>query len=304
MRNEWIGTDFYSVLGVQRNASAKDIKKAYRKLAQQLHPDTNAGDEAAETRFKEVSEAYDVLGDEQKKAEYDKLLRLGPVGGGVGGSPRTGSVSFEDLFRQTGAGDASFDVMGGIGDLFGGGRPRNRPGNDITTTIGISFHEGISGTTKKINVDGETIKVRLPKGTEDGTKLRLRSKGGHGSTESSPRGDLYVTVQVGSHPVFERRGLDLLLTAPITFVEATLGAKITVPTLEGKVTLRIPAGTQNGKTFSVKGRGVTPEKGDPGNLLVSVEVVIPTSITPEQRSLLEKFQDNDEGPNPREHLGV
>ncbi len=304
MRKEWIGTDFYSVLGVQRTASAKEIKKAYRKLAQEFHPDTNAGDDAAETRFKEVSEAYEVLGDDKKRAEYDQLQRMGPTAGGFGGPTRSGTTSFEDLFHQTGAGGASFDVMGGLGDLFGGGRPRNRPGQDVTTSIAISFHEGISGTTKQINVGGEMIKVRLPKGTEDGTKLRLRGKGGRGSTSSSPRGDLYVTVQVGSHPIFERRGLDLLLTAPITFVEATLGAKITVPTLDGKVTLKIPAGTQPGRTFSVKGRGVDPEKGDPGNLLVTVEVVIPTKITPEQRALLEKFQDNDEGPNPREHLGV
>lgn len=304
MRKEWIGTDYYSVLGVSRDASAKSIKKAYRKLAQELHPDTNTGDKAAESRFKEVSEAYDVIGDNKKRPEYDKLQRLGPMGGGFAGRGRSGSVTFEDLYQSTGAGSGSFDMLGGLGDLFGGGRPRNRPGHDISTSLAISFHEGISGTTKEISIDGERIKVRFPKGTVDGAKLRLRGKGGYGSSPSSPRGDLYVDVQVGSHPIFDRHGIDLLVNAPITFVEATLGANITVPTLDGKVTLKIPPATQTGKIFSVKGRGVIPEKGDPGNLLVTVTVVIPADVTAEQQALLKKFADNNDGPGPREHLGV
>jgi molecular chaperone DnaJ len=209
-------------------------------------------------------------------------------------------VRVEDLFSNTGG--SPFDLLGGIGDLFGSVTRRPRAGRDVTADLTLSFHEAIAGSTRQITVDGKLIKVKIPRGVADRARIRLRGKGGPGS-QGGPAGDLYVTVHVVDHPVFSRKGRNLGITVPITFVEAALGAEIDVPTLDGKVRLRVPAGTPSGKTFRVSGRGVETDKGT-GDLLVTVEVTVPSSLSDEQRALLEKLRDNDPDDNPRAHLGV
>ena len=303
MRKEWLETDYYSVLGVPKDASQKDIKKAFRKLARDYHPDANEGDAGAETRFKQVNEAYEVLGDTETRKEYDHARDMGFFVGGPGGAQQR--VRVEDLFGGAGVGGGSpFDVFSGqrLSDLFG--QPMNRPhaGRDIAAELNLSFHEAISGVTKRVNIDGNTVRVKIPKGVDDGARIRLKGKGGPG-TRGGPRGDAYVTVHVADHPVFARSGRNLGITVPITFVEAALGAEIDVPTLEGSVRLRIPAGTPTGKTFRVTGRGVETTKAR-GDLLVTVDVTVPTVLSDEQAALLEKFRDNGPEDNPRAHLGV
>jgi molecular chaperone DnaJ len=298
VRKEWLETDYYSVLGVGKDASEKDIKRAYRKLAQQYHPDTNAGDATAEARFKEVNEAYDVLGDADTRKEYDHMREVGYFVGGPGGGQQY--VRVEDLFQ--GGGGSPFDLFGGLTDLFGQSRSRSRPGRDLSTELRLSFHEAISGVTKTLDVNGQTIKVKIPQGVADGARIRVAGKGSPGSGGGAS-GDLFVTVRVAPHPLFERSGSNLGISVPVTFVEAALGAEVAVPTLDGKVTLRIPPGTPTGKTFRVSGRGVPTSKGT-GDLLVTIEVAVPRTLTDEQRELLEKFRDNGPDDNPRSHLGV
>lgn len=304
MRKEWLERDYYKTLEVSKDASEKDIKKAFRKLAQQYHPDANPGDATAEARFKDINEAYDVIGDAEARAEYDKVRDMGYFVGGPGGPGGQQYVRVEDLFGGAG-GESPFDLFGGLGDLFGRqAGPRHTPGRDLTTEIGLTFHQSVSGVTRELSISGKTVKVKIPQGVTDGTRIRVKGKGEPGANGGAP-GDLYVLVNVAAHPLFERSGkLDLRLTAPITFVEAALGADITVPTLDGSVKLRVPAGTANGRTFRVAGRGVSDGKGNAGDLFVTVEVVVPKDLTEEQKSLLEKFRDNGPEANPRAHLGV
>lgn len=303
MRKEWLERNYYEILGVEKDASDKAIKKAFRTLAQQNHPDANQGDATAETRFKDINEAYGVLGDEETRAEYDKVRDMGYfVGGqGQGGQPY---VRVEDLLGGM-QGSSQFDLFSGLSDIFGRqSAPRRTPGQDLTTRVGLTFHQAISGVTQQLSINGHTVKVKIPQGVADGTRIRVKGKGGPG-TNGGPPGDLLVTVNVASHPLFERSGKsDMRLVAPITFVEATLGADISVPTLESTVKLRIPPGTAHGKTFRVAGRGVTDAKGTAGDLLVTVEITVPIELTDEQRDLLEKFRDNGPEESPRAHLGV
>ncbi len=302
MRKEWLETDYYAVLGVQSDASEKEIKKAYRKLAQQYHPDTNAGDAAAESRFKEVSEAYEVIGDAEVRKEYDHIREMGYFVGGPGGGQQY--VRVEDLMGGARTGGSPFDLLGGLGDLFGrqvGSRPR--PGDDLTAEMHLSFHDAVSGTTRQLSVNGQTVKVKIPKGVGDGARIRVRGKGGPGRNGGAA-GDLYVKVRVADHPIFGRNGRHLTIEVPITFIEATLGAEIDVPTLDGKVRLRIPAGTQTGKTFRVRDRGVEDAKGESGDLLVTVAVTVPEQLSEEGRDLLQQFRLKNPHDNPRSHLGV
>ncbi len=299
MRKEWLERDYYAVLGVDKRATDAEIKKAYRKLAQQYHPDTNKGDETAEARFKEISEAYSVIGDPEERKEYDHVREMGQFVGTPGGGSQY--VRVEDLM---GSGGSPFDLFGGLTDLFGrqAQQPRSAAGSDIAADLTLSFHEAVSGVTKQLNVGGQTVKVKIPKGVADGARIRVRGKGAPGFG-GGPAGDLIVTVHTGSHPVFGRSGNNLLIDVPITFAEAALGADIAVPTLDGKVRLRIPPGTQSGKTFRVSGKGVESAKKT-GDLLVTVEVVVPEDLTDEQRNLIEKLRDNSPGDDPRTHLGV
>ena len=227
------------------------------------------------------------------------MREVGYFVGGPGGAQQY--VRVEDLF--SGGGGSPFDVFGGLSDLFGGqGRARSASRSRSLAEVPLTFHEAVSGATKAMTINGKRIKVKIPQGVADGARIRVSGKGSPGSG-GGPAGDLYVTVNVAPHPVFARSGSNLGLTVPITFVEASLGAEVSVPTLDGKVTLRIPPGTPNGKTFRVSGKGVTTAKGT-GDLLVTVEVAVPKTLTDEQRRLLEKFRDNSPNDDPRAHLGV
>ena len=267
--------DFYAILGVEKKASGDEIKKKYRSLARELHPDKTRGDDALEEEFKAVSEAYDILSDSKKRAEYDEARSLferggfrGPTGGQSGGD-------FSDLF----GGGSPNDIFA---NLFGGGGIRRGPrkGQDLQTESTITFKEAIIGTTLGLKLPGDdgrtqTITARVPAGVNDGAKIRVKGKGAPG--EAGP-GDLFILLHVKPHPIFSRKAENLLLTLPVTFVEATLGADIKVPTLDGEeVTVRLAPGTPNGRTLRVKGRGIT--KGTTvGDLLVTIEVQVPQRV--------------------------
>jgi molecular chaperone DnaJ len=267
--------DFYKVLGVDKKASADEIKKKYRSLARDLHPDKNQGDAAREEKFKAVSEAYDILSDSKKRAEYDEARAMFERGGfraPTGGNFQGGD--FSDLF---GGGNPQ-DIFA---NLFGGGVRRGpRKGADLQTDATITFKESVFGTTLdlKLNIDGsgsQTISARVPAGVNDGAKIRVKGKGAPG--EAGP-GDLFIELQVKPHAVFSRKGENLLLTLPVTFAEAALGADLKVPTLSGDdVTVRLAAGTPTGRVLRVKGRGV--KKGAVvGDLLITIEVQVPRRV--------------------------
>ena len=364
-QREWLDKDYYKVLGVPSDATDKEITRAYRKLAKQYHPDANPG---SEDRFKEISGAYDVLGDAEKRKEYDEIRRLGAGGlrGGFGG-PGGATFRVEDL------GDLG-DLLGGLGGVFGGRRGRGsgpRRGADLETELHLSFEDAVRGVTTSVNVAGEArcgtcggsgaapgtspvtcpachgtgaladnqglfslsricptcggrgtvveqpcgtchgsgvtrrtreVKVRIPAGVEDGQRIRVKGRGAPGQA-NGPSGDLYVITHVGSHAFFGRRAKNLTLNVPVTFTEAALGTTITVPTLDDPVTLRVPPGTTSGQTFRVKGRGVPGAGRRGGDLLVTVEVVVPKKLNQAQRAAVEALaRVSDEA--PRGYLGV
>lgn len=299
-QREWLDKDYYKVLGVSSDASAKEITQAYRKLARKFHPDAEGGDE---TKFKEVSAAYDVLGDADKRREYDEVRRLGPMAGGFAGAPGGGDGAFrinvEDLSDVGGLGDLLGGLFGrGAGTRTGGVRPI--PGADVETALSIGFDDAVHGVTTDVHVEGRTVKVRIPQGVGNGQRIRLRGKGREGRN-GGPPGDLFVVVQVAPHEVFGRERNDLTLTLPITFAEAVLGANVRVPTLDDdSVTLKIPAGTRSGRTFRVRDRGIRTGKGV-GDLLVTVEVAVPTEVTEPQREAIETLEKTL-GQRPRSHL--
>jgi len=264
--------DYYAILGVDKKADGATIKKKYRQLARELHPDKTKGDKKLEDRFKEVSEAYDILSDDKKRAEYDQAREMFKSG-----AFRQGANQF--------SGDFS-DLFNGGGDIFSqifGGRRGPRKGADIQASITISFRDSIFG--KEVDIK-PNLTVRIPTGINDGGKVRVKGRGEPG--EAGP-GDLYVIVNVVAHPIFSRKGENIHLTVPVTFTEAALGADIPVPTLEGdEVKLRIAPGTANGKTFRVKGRGV--KKGvNAGDLIVSIEVQVPQRVDGSAKKALEDF---------------
>jgi molecular chaperone DnaJ len=281
--------DFYAILGVDKKAGADEIKKKYRSLARELHPDKTKGDDALEEKFKAVSEAYDILSDPKKRAEYDEarsLFERGGFRGPMGGQGQGGD--FSDLF----GGGSPNDIFA---NLFGGGGVRRGPrkGQDLQTESTITFKESVFGTTLelKLSTDGgkpQTITARVPAGVNDGAKIRVKGKGAPG--EAGP-GDLFILLHVKPHPVFSRKAENILLTLPVTFVEATLGADIKVPTLDGEeVTVRIAPGTPNGRTLRVKGRGI--EKGSiTGDLLATIDVQVPQKIEGEASEALKKFAE-------------
>lgn len=380
-QREWFEKDYYKVLGVAEKATPKDITRAYRKLAREFHPDANPGNDAAEERFKEVSAAYDVVGDETKRKEYDEVRHMGPAAGGFG--PSRGGAGGGGF----GPGAGGFNYEGGdisdlLGGLFGGGRgarggrgaQRGRGpqrGADLEAELHLPFREAFAGVTTTLHITSDMpcetcrgsgakpgtapsacsrcggrgavddnqgmfsfstpctacggagtvitdpcptcrgagierrpreVKVRIPAGVDDGQRIRLKGRGGAGRN-GGPIGDLFVVVHVSPDPVFGRSGRNLTMTVPVSFAEATLGTKLTVPTLDGaNVTLKIPPGTPSGQVFRVKGRGVEEKKAT-GDLLVTVQVVVPTALTDEQREAVETL----EAAMPtvsREHLGV
>ncbi len=264
--------DYYAILGVDKKADGATIKKKYRQLARELHPDKTKGDRKLEDRFKEVSEAYDILSDDKKRAEYDQAREMFKSG-----AFRQGANQF--------SGDFS-DLFNGGGDIFSqifGGRRGPRKGADVQASITLSFRDSIFG--KEVDLK-PNLTVRIPAGISDGGKVRVKGRGEPG--EAGP-GDLYVVVNVVPHPVFTRKGENIHLTVPVTFSEAALGADIPVPTLEGdEVKVRIAPGTPNGKTFRVKGRGV--KKGiNAGDLMVSIEVQVPQRVDGNAKKALEDF---------------
>jgi len=276
--------DFYKVLGVDKKAPADEIKKKYRSLARDLHPDKTKGDAAKEELFKAVSEAYEILSDAKKRAEYDEARSLFERGG----------------FRAPQGGGDFSDIFGGgnpqdiFANLFGGGGRRGpRKGQDLQTEATITFRESVFGTTLELRLgmdrgQSQNISARVPAGVNDGAKIRMKGKGSPG--EAGP-GDLFIQLHVKPHPIFGRKGENLTLTLPVTFTEAALGADIKVPTLSGDdVTVRIAPGTPNGRTLRVKGRGVV--KGSTtGDLLVTVEVQVPQRVDGKALDALKKFAE-------------
>jgi molecular chaperone DnaJ len=341
VQTEWLQKNYYEVLGVPETASDEEISRAYRRLARRLHPDVNPGDKEAEERFKEVSAAYDVIGDALKRKEYDEARRLlragagaafGPFGGGEGGY----TIHIDD------AGDLG--DLGGFGDvfgdLFGPGRrtSRRRPGrkgSDLEAEVSISFHEAVFGVTTDVEVTAEDacpacggsggrpgtqpmpcrdcrgvgrvrrprrVRVRIPAGVGDGQLIRVPGRGNAGR-EGGAAGDLYVVVGVADHPTFGRDRQHLTVTVPITYPEAVLGAEVEVPTLDGSpVTIRIPPGTPSGKTFRVRGQGVPAGSGRRGDLLVTVEVAVPQRVSGKERRAVEALAKVTS--SPRAHLGA
>ena len=292
-QRDWIEKDYYKTLGVSKSASKEEIKKAYRKLAQKHHPDANKGDASAEERFKEVSEAHAILSNDEKRREYDEMRRLFESGGHriYGGAPGGGGnvrVNIGDLFGDgVGEGFNIGDLFGGGGGGFGFGR-RPQAGSDLETEVQLSFEDAVHGTTVSLPSGG---KVRIPAAVADGARIKVAGRGEAG-IHGGPPGDLYVRVRVEAHPIFSL-GPDasLRVRLPLTFTEAALGAKVQVPTLDAPVTVKIPAGTPNGKTFRVRGAGATKRGGGRGDLHAKVEVQVPGKLSKKEKQILEEFAD-------------
>ena len=292
--------DYYEVLGVSKSASDDEIKKAYRKLAVKYHPDKNPGDKEAEKKFKEINEAHDVLSDKQKRARYDQFGHAGV--GGAGGNPFSGGGAAGgnpfggfDFNGQTfnfnfGDGGAFDDILGSIFG-FGGGARRPRRGADYQASVTLTFEEAIFGTTKKVSTNGEDLKVKIPAGIDDGMSIRLRGKGGEAPTEGGEKGDLYVRVKVKPHKHLTREGAIILSEEKISMVDAALGCEIEVETVDGIVTMKVPAGTQSGTPFKLSGHGVPfRADGDRGPHIVTVVVETPKNLSRKQKELLEEFR--------------
>ncbi|WP_028651522.1 molecular chaperone DnaJ [Nocardioides halotolerans] len=380
-RADWAQKDFYAELGVKKDATAAEIKKAYRKLARANHPDSNPGDTAKHDKFKSVAEAYDVVGDPEKRKKYDEMRELygsgGFRGGFGGGGGAGGGFNLDDLLRDRGGASGGIGDM--FGDLFGGfGRGRTqaptRPhkGADVETTATIGFTDAIDGVTISLRLTSDapcpdcngtggkpgtrphicpecegagfvvngagggfslqetcpkcggrqlvydeacptchgsgrgmsarSIQARIPAGVKDGQRIRLKGKGSAG-VNGGPAGDLYVTVKVASHPLFGRKGDNLTLDVPISFDEAALGAEIKIPTLGGSpVTVKVPAGTPNGRTFRVRGKGSRKKDGTRGDLLATVQVQVPGTLNAAAREAVEAYRAAGNEPSLRANL--
>jgi curved DNA-binding protein len=316
--------DYYETLGVKRDADEKAIKRAFRRLARQYHPDVNPGDTSAEERFKEINEAYEVLSDPEKRGKYDRLgsdwQRWQQTGGRPGdfdwsrwatgaagpggqrvhvqyGTPEDlgdlfgGASPFSDFFSQI------FGGMGG-GAAPGGFQYRARPqrGQDYEQEVEISLREAYEGTTRALQKDGRRLEVKIPAGARTGTRVRMSGEGAPGAAGGTA-GDLYLRVKVAPDPQFERQGDDLHVTVPVDLYTAVLGGQAQVPTLGGPVMLTIPAGTQNGRVFRLRGKGmVRMRKPDQhGDLYARVEVQVPTDLSPRQRELFQELQRSSQG---------
>ncbi|HEX2195425.1 MAG TPA: DnaJ C-terminal domain-containing protein [Actinomycetota bacterium] len=292
-QRDWLEKDYYKVLGVSSTASKDEIKKAYRKLAQKYHPDANKGDAAAEARFKEISEAHAVLSNDEKRKEYDEIRRFGGdrgFGFAPGGGRRV-RVDIGDLF----GGGSGVD----LGDLFGGfGFRGPAKGPDAEAQAVLSFEQAVEGATIEL---ASGTKVRIPPAVTDGQRIRVPGKGAAGPQGGEP-GDLYVNVKVRPHPLFAQGSDgDLVVEVPVTFPEAALGANVVVPTLDGQVTVKVPPGTQNGKTLRVRGKGGPRPRGGQGDLLVKIAVEVPRKLSRKEREALERFAEVHDA-SPRAHL--
>lgn len=306
---DWLEKDFYQVLGVSKDVSDADLKKAYRKLARTYHPDSNPGDAAAEAKFKEISEAFSVLSDAEQRQEYDQIRAMGA--GSARFTSGGGGAGFEDLYSMFGqsagrgasysyqrSGPADFDLSG----LFGGGMPRGpQRGRDISASTTLDLETAVRGDTLTLQAATGNVTVKIPAGINDGQKIKVAGKG-EPSPNGGPPGDILLTVQVRKHPVFEREDRNLRVKVPVTFSEAALGATIEVPTLGGDpVKLKVQAGTPSGRVLRVKGRGVETRKGT-GDLLAEVHVVVPAHLSGAAKTALEEFRRVEPDENPREDL--
>ena len=307
--------DYYKILGVSKDADEKEIKRAFRRLARKYHPDVNPGDPQAEERFKEINEAYEVLSDPEKRRKYDQLgaewYRWQQAGGRPGDFDWSQWVSTapggqrvyvrygtpEDLQDLFGEGSPFSDffsqIFGGMGAAPGGFEYRVRPqrGQDYEQEVEISLREAYQGTTRILQKDGRRLEVKIPPGARTGTRVRIAGEGGPGAA-GGEAGDLYLRVRVRPDPQFERRGDDLYVTVPVDLYTAILGGKVRVPTLNGAVMLTIPPGTQNGRVFRLRGKGM-PRLRQPeqhGDLYAKVDVRLPTHLTPRQRELFEELR--------------
>ena len=296
-QRDWLEKDYYRVLGVEKTASAKELSKAYRTLARKYHPDTNPGDTKAEDQFKEISAAYEVVGDEATRKKYDEFRRYGGGASSYGGGfSRGGAENMSDL------GDLS-DLLGG---LFGGSRGASSggrsgfggfgpmPGTDLQAQLSLTFEEAVRGVTKSVRLNSEAlsrpmeVNVRIPAGVRSGQRIRVPGKGAP-SSDGGDAGDLLVSITIDSHEKFDRDGVNLLVDVPVTYSEAVLGADVKVPTLSGTtVTVRLPPGTQSGKVFRVRGKGVK-SSSQTGDLLATVLVHVPSEVSDEERALIEKL---------------
>ena len=320
---DWLDKDFYALLGVPKDADETTIKKAYRKLAKQYHPDRNEGNDAAEQKFKDIGEAHAVLSDPEQRQEYDAIRSM--TGGGArftAGGPG-GNGGFEDIFSAFGGGGGGSRVRygtgggspfagGGAGEpdledilsMFGGGggagfggqgagfrAPRGpSKGADLSAPAELSFRDAVEGRTISLDVNGEKVNAKIPAGVKDGQKIRLRGKGGHGD-RGAARGDLILTVSVARHPVFGRDGNHLTIDLPVTFAEATLGATVSVPTLDGSsVKVKVAPGTPSGRVLRLKGRGIVTAKAK-GDLLAKVQIIVPTDLDEAEREAVEVLRD-------------
>lgn len=299
-QRDWTEKDYYSVLGVKPASSDTEIKKAYRKLARRFHPDTNAGDKQAEERFKDISQAYDVLSDPKQRKEYDQLREMIRSGFNPYGGGRTARVErFEDvgdIFGQAGGFESVFERM------FGRSGRATATGSDLEAEVRLSFLQALESTEVSIPLRDPTtgrqrkVKARIPAGVKDGARIRLAGRGGGSPAAGGAPGDLYLRVSVAPHEIFGIKDRDLTVKIPITFPEAALGAEVDVPTLNGtSVRLKIPAGTQSGKTFRLKGRGSIADASR-RDLLVTVNVMVPAKLSAEAKDLLSQFaQTQKEG---------
>jgi len=288
--------DYYQILGVTKSADATAIKKQYRKLARELHPDKTKGDKKLEDRFKAVSEAYGILSDDKKRREYDdarEAYKSGRINPNMQGGQGFNGGDFTDMFGPGG------DIFS---TLFGGARQRH--GADLQTEASILFRDAIYGTELNLRLQPQgsaamNITTRVPAGIKDGAKIKIKGRGAPGA--AGP-GDLYVTVHVTPHPIFSRKDENIHLSLPITFAEAALGADIKVPTLEGdEVTVRIAPGTPSGRTLRVKGRGV--KKGSTvGDLMITIDVRVPQRVDGAARKAIEEFAQATKEFDPRSEL--
>ena len=308
--------DYYKILGVNKTASQDEIKKTYRKLAVKYHPDKNKGDAAAEERFKEISEAYNVLGDPEKRKKYDELGSGWNQYRHAGGDPS--GFDWSQYARQNGGGQTRHEFQGDFGNFFGGNggfsdffqnifggggfaQARARSGaagfngfkgQDFRASLGISLEDAFTGTTRSFALNGQQLRIKLKPGIENGQTLKLKGKGAPGP-QGGPNGDLYLTVEVEENPQFRREGKDLYTTVPVDLYSAILGGKVTIPTLSGPVNLTLPPQTQNDKVFRLKGKGM-PEYGNAaafGDLYVTIKVELPQQLSAEEEDLFRKLRD-------------
>jgi curved DNA-binding protein len=293
--------DYYKLLGVDRSATADEIRKAYRKLARKFHPDVNKSDDAT-TKFAEVQEAYDTLSDAEKRKMYDQYGSAGPGTGGFRGDPRWSqggpsggygqTVDFSDIFGSAFGG-------GGGRSPFGGGQQQAVNGQDQTHAITVTFMTALKGGSEEIKVGDSSVTLQVPAGIDSGKKLRLKGKGGPGMMGGAA-GDLIVTVSVGGHPLYQRNGLDVEMDVDLNIAEASLGVKVTLPLpLGGSIDMSIPAGVSSGSRLRVKGKGCETSSGKTGDLYAVIHIIAPNDVDEETKRLLEELSEHL--PNPREN---